>query len=91
MPKTLTWGRSIDVLELTSTTTRAIGRPRVWEVHTKRGGGLLGMVTWRGPSRAYVFETTKPHMFDSGTLIDIGKFCRNQTEAMMQEKRKAAG
>lgn len=91
MPRTLTWGKSIDVVELTSTTTRAIGKPRLWEVHTKRGGGLLGLVLWSGLHRAYQFEMNKPYVFDSGTLIDIGKFCQNQTETMMQEKRRAAG
>lgn len=79
------------MVELSSTTTRALGRPRVWEIHTKRGGGLLGIVFWSGTSRAYTFETQKLHIFYAEVLIDIGKFCQNQTETMMQEKRKAAG
>jgi hypothetical protein len=92
MPKTLMWGRSIDVVELTiNPANRPLAMQRFWEIRTKSGGATLGTVEWRSAHRAYVFVTSRLTALDAPTLVDIGKFCQNQTDAMMKEKRRAAG
>ena len=92
MPKTLMWGRSIDVVELTTNPgNRPLATQRFWEIRTKSGGAVLGTVEWRGSHRAYAFITGKLTSLNAATLVDIGRFCQNQTETMLKEKRRAAG
>jgi hypothetical protein len=92
MPRVLTWGRSIDVVEISPATTRGLGRPRVWEVRTKAGGSSMGSVYWFSKRRAYMFvPNIRSVALDARTLLDVGQFCKNRTQAMLDEKRKAAG
>lgn len=54
---------------------------------------MLGTVNWHAPKRRYVFWPALGSLLpiEHPVLLDLGKFCQNHTETMMQEKRKAAG
>lgn len=56
-----------------------------WAVFNRRGP-LLGMVTWYGPWRQYVFESEPDCVFNSGCLEEIAGFCAEMTA---QHKRGA--
>jgi hypothetical protein len=94
MPKTLTWSKSIDAVELTTNpNNRPLASPRRWEIRLKAGGARIGTVNWHAPKRCYAFWPTLGTLlpFEHMVLLDLGRFCQNHTQAMMQEKRKAAG
>ena len=69
---------------------------RIWELHSKSAGTLsLGTVAWHSASRAYQFSVAlhadKVAIFTSDMLLDIGNFCKTQTEAQLRRKVEAAG
>lgn len=86
------WGRSIDVIELSRSTNMRNGKPRIWEIYTKQGGGMLGSVRWDGRSRQYIFSPSSLLIqLSTATLYAIGNFVELYTQSYLEGKVKAAG
>lgn len=61
--------------------TSRSGKTREWAVFSKSQNSLLGMVSWYGPWRQYVFEPEDGCVFNNGCLDAISDFCTEQNTA----------
>ena len=61
---------------------REVGAPgvtRVWHVHAKQGGDILGVVRWYSGWRRYVFAPVEGSEYEQDCLRDIAAFVERET------------
>lgn len=57
------------------------GKTSIWTVTSQTRGDRLGVVSWYGPWRQYVFEPDDGCLFNHDCLAEIAAFCYKATEA----------
>jgi len=61
--------------------TTPSGKTRRWEVRSKQGGDVLGIVQWWPAWRRYTFQPAYPTTFEQDCLRDIASFIEAATTA----------
>ncbi len=57
------------------------GKTAVYTVRNRNHGDRLGVVSWYGPWRQYVFKPASPIVLSAGCLRDIASFVDQATNA----------
>lgn len=66
-------------------------RPRkteIWEIYNRRNLKLLGVISWSGRWRQYVFHPEADTMFNTTCLKEIAWFCSQRNSVHLQQIRK---
>ena len=53
----------------------ASGKTMTRSVRSKSGGDLLGLISWYGPWRQYVFQPQPQTVFSHDCMLSISRYC----------------
>jgi hypothetical protein len=61
-------------------------KTNVWEVVTRPGGVVIGVIQWYSPWRKYGFFPRDDTVYEQVCLREIAQFCENETASRKRQR-----